>query len=124
MTARRLGVWLSATAVLFLVFDSTGKLLEVAPVVAGAKELGYPEDIVRTLGIILLLSTALYVTPRVSVVGALLLTAYLGGAVATHARVGSPLLTHTLFPVYLSAFLWGGLLLRRDRLREALFRAA
>jgi hypothetical protein len=105
-------------AVLFLLFDSTGKLLKVAPVVAGTGELGYPETVIRTLGVILLLCVVTYLVPRFSIVGAVLLTGYLGGAVATHVRVGSPLLTHVLFPVYVAAFVWLGLWLRDVRLRR------
>lgn len=111
---------LSAAAVLFLLFDSAGKLLQVPPVVAGTKQLGYPEDVVRALGLILLISVATHLVPRLSIVGAVLLTAYLGGAVATHVRVGSPILTHALFPVYLAVLIWGGLYLRDGRLRGVL----
>ena len=116
----QVGRALSAVAVAFLLFDSVGKLLEVAPVVAGTTQLGYPEGIVRTLGVILLLCVAIHLIPRTSVLGAILLTGYLGGAVATHVRVGSPLLTHVLFPVYVAAFIWGGLLLRDARVQRAL----
>jgi len=112
----RTGAALSAVAVLFLLFDSTGKLLKVAPVVAGTVQLGYPEDVVRMLGVILTLCVVTYLIPRSSFLGAILLTGYLGGAVATHVRVGSPVLTHVLFPVYVAVFLWGGLLLRDARL--------
>lgn len=116
----RVGKALSAVAVAFLLFDSVGKLLEVGPVVAGTTRLGYPEGIVRTLGVILLLCVVVHLIPRASVLGAILLTGYLGGAVATHVRVGSPLLTHVLFPVYVAAFIWGGLLLRDARLQRVL----
>jgi len=114
----RAGTVLSAVAVLFLLFDSTGKLLKVAPVVAGTAQLGYPESLIRTLGVILTLCVGTYLIPRASILGAILLTGYLGGAVATHLRVGSPLLTHVLFPIYVAVFLWGGLLLRDARLRR------
>ena len=116
----RTGLALSGVAVAFLVFDSAGKLLKVAPVVAGTAELGYPESVIRLLGLILLTCVVVYVIPRSAVFGAILLTGYLGGAVATHVRVGSPLLTHVLFPVYVAAFIWGGLLLRDVRARRAL----
>ena len=112
----RTGIALSTIAVLFLLFDSTGKLLKVAPVVAGTEQLGYPESVIRTLGVILLLCVVTYVIPRFSIVGAVLLTGYLGGAIATHVRVGSPLLTHVLFPIYVAALIWGGLFLRDPRL--------
>jgi hypothetical protein len=117
---RRFGIVLSTIAVLFLLFDSVGKLLKVAPVIEGTQQLGYPESVIRTLGVILLLCVTTYLVPRFSIVGAVLLTGYLGGAIATHVRVGSPLLTHVLFPIYVAIFLWGGLLLRDARLRRVL----
>ena len=110
------GRTLSGLAVLFLLFDSAGKLLEVQPVIDGTTELGYPPDIVFGLGVILLSCVLAYLVPRTSVMGAVLLTGYLGGAVATHVRVGNPLLTHVLFPTYVAALLWGGLMLRDARL--------
>jgi len=120
-TAQRwTGRMLSSTAVLFLLFDSTAKLLQVQPVIDGAIRLGYPPDIVVGLGVTLLTCVATYLIPRTSVLGALLLTGYLGGAVATHVRVESPLLTHVLFPTYVAALLWSGLLLRDAQLRAFL----
>jgi hypothetical protein len=111
---------LSTLAVLFLLFDSIAKLLQVPPVVAASRELGYPESTVFPIGLILLLCVVTYAIPAVSVLGAVLLTGYLGGAVATHVRVEDPLFSHTLFPVYVALFVWGGLFLRDARLR-ALF---
>ena len=116
----RVGTILSGAAVLFLLFDSLGKLLKVAPVVAGTAELGYPEGVIRPLGVVLLVCVVTYVIPRTAILGAVLLTAYLGGAIATHVRVGSPLLTHKLFPVYVAVVVWAGLLLRDERLRNVL----
>lgn len=81
-------------------------------------QLGYPPDRVLWIGIIELVCVVLYLVPRTAVLGALLLTGYLGGAIATHVRVGSPLLSHTLFPIYVALMLWGGLYLREPRLRE------
>jgi DoxX-like protein len=107
----------SGLVILFLLFDSVGKLLKPAPVVEGTIELGYPESVIVGLGIVLLISTLLYAIPLTSVLGAILLTGYLGGAVATHVRVGNPLFTHMLFPVYLGVLLWLGLYLREERLR-------
>lgn len=107
---------LSGTAVAFLLFDAAGKLMKVVPVVEGAVKLGYPERVVFPLGVLLLMGIVVYVFPRTSVLGAIYLTAFLGGAVATHVRAGSPLATHVLFPVYVAAFLWGGLALRKPRL--------
>jgi hypothetical protein len=84
---------------------------------AGAP-LGFPgADMARGLGAVLLVCTVLYMVPQTAVLGAILLTGYLGGAVATHMRVGSPLFTHVLFGVYLGILLWGGLYLRDARLR-------
>ena len=111
---------MSGTAVAFLVFDSLGKLLEVQPVLDGTRQLGYPPEIVFVLGVTLLSCVLTHLVPRTSVLGAVLLTAYLGGAVATHVRVGSPLFSHVLFPAYLAALLWGGLLLRDAQLRAFL----
>jgi hypothetical protein len=107
---------LSGLAALFLLFDSTGKLLQVQPVIDGTQQLGYPRDIVFSLGVILLSCVVAYVIPRTSMLGAVLLTGYLGGAVATHVRVENPLFSHVLFPVYVAAVLWGGLLMRDPRL--------
>jgi hypothetical protein len=108
---------LSGLAVLFLLFDSAGKLLEVQPVIDGTRQLGYPRDIVFTLGAILLSCVVVYLIPRTSVLGAILLTGYLGGAVAAQARVESPLFSQTLFPIYVATLIWGGLVLRDARLR-------
>src|SRR5438128_3329414 len=108
---------LSALPSLFLLVDGAAKLVKPAPVVEGTVKLGYTESVIIPLGIVLLTCTILYVIPRTSVLGAILLTGYLGGAVATHVRVGDPLFTHILFPVYLGVLIWGGLYLRDDRLR-------
>ena len=115
---------MSGLPALFLLMDGAMKLVKPAPVVTATVELGYPESVIVPLGIVLLASTVLYLVPRTAVLGAILLTGYLGGAVATHVRVGNPMLTHTLFPVYLATLLWGGLCLRDARLRGLLpFRA-
>jgi len=111
---------ISGLAVAFLTFDSVGKLLEVQPVIDGTRQLGYSPDIVFGLGVTLLSCVLVYLAPRTSVVGAVLLTGYLGGAVATHVRVGNPLFTHVLFPAYVAALLWSGLMLRDARLRAFL----
>src|SRR6185503_12150356 len=91
-----------ALPALFLFVDGVGKLVKPAPVVEGTVQLGYPESVLLGLGIVLLTCTVLYVIPRTAVFGAILLTGYLGGAIATHVRVGSPLFSHTLFPVYVA----------------------
>ncbi|TMA82128.1 MAG: DoxX family protein [Deltaproteobacteria bacterium] len=108
---------MSALPALFLLIDGVGKLVKPAPVVQGTVQLGYPESVLLGLGIVLLSCTVLYVIPRTAILGAILLTGYLGGAIATHVRVGSPLFSHILFPVYLAVLLWGGLYLRDERLR-------
>jgi hypothetical protein len=113
---RRIGTIMSGLAILFLLFDSLGKVMKVPQVIRGSAELGYSENAVPIIGIILFACVVAYAVPSTSVLGAILLTGYLGGAVATHLRVGSPLLTHTLFPVYLGALIWGGVLLREERL--------
>lgn len=115
---------LSGLAIAFLLFDAVGKLLRVAPVLKGTAELGYPESAVVPIGVLLLVGVVLYAIPRTSVLGAIYLAAYLGGAVATHFRVGSPLATHTLFPVYVAGFVWGGLALRSPRLASLLLGSA
>ena len=112
-----MGRGLSAIAVGFLALDSLGKLLELQPVVAGTVQLGYPPGVVFSLGIIELLCVVAYVVPRTSLLGAVLLTGYLGGAIATHVRVESPLFSHVLFPIYVATFLWAGLGIRDNRLR-------
>jgi DoxX-like family len=111
---------LSGIVVAFFVLDSIGKLLKVGPVVEGTVKLGYPESAVFTLGMLLLVGVVLYVFPRTSVLGAIYLTAFLGGAVATHFRVGSPLATHVLFGVYIAALMWTGLALRNPRVMQFL----
>jgi DoxX-like family len=108
---------ISALPALFLLVDGVGKLVKPAPVVQGTVQLGYPESVLLGLGIVLLSCTVLYVIPRTAILGAILLTGYLGGAIATHVRVGSPLFSHILFPVYVAVLLWGGIYLRDERLR-------
>ncbi len=109
---------LSGLVVAFLLFDAIVKLIMIPAVVEGSQKLGYPPETMPGIGWVLLLCTMLYVIPRTSVLGAILLTGYLGGAVATHVRVGDPLFSHVLFPVYVGVLAWAGLLLREDRIRE------
>ena len=96
------------------------KLFKPAPVVEGTVSLGYRESAIVPIGLVLVACTLLFLIPRTAVLGAILLTGYLGGAVATHVRVGAPLFSHTLFPVYLGVLIWLGLLLRESRLRTLL----
>ena len=108
---------LSGIPILFLSMDAVGKFVKPEPVVTGTIALGYSESVILPLGIVLLISTILYAVPQTAVLGAILLTGYLGGAVATHVRIGNPVFTHMLFPVYLGIMIWLGLYLRDLRLR-------
>jgi hypothetical protein len=113
----RAGRGLTALAVLFLIFDGVTKVMHVEPVKEAMADLGYAEGLAPGIGLLLLVCVALHLLPRTAVLGAILLTAFLGGAVASQVRVGNPLLSHTLFPVYVALMLWGGLYLREHRLR-------
>lgn len=117
--ARIAGRVVSALVTLFFLADGGAKLFKPAPVVEGTLKLGYSESIIVPLGIVLLACTLLYALPRTAFVGAILLSGYLGGAVDAHVRVGDPLLTHTLFPIYFGVLLWLGLWLRDPRVRAA-----
>ena len=108
----------SGLVVAFLLFDGVIKLIPLDIVISTSREVGIPAEFARTLGVLTLLGAALYVFPRTSVLGAILLTGYLGGAIWTHMRIGSPLFSHTLFGVYLGLMIWGGLWLRNATLRE------
>ncbi len=108
---------MSGLAVLFLLFDAGMKVMRLDPAVEGTVALGYPTSAVFGIGLLLLVCTILYAIPRTAVLGAILLTGYLGGAIATHVRIGNPLFSHVLFPFYVALLLWGGLLLREGRLR-------
>jgi DoxX-like family len=113
---------LSGLAILFLTVDAIGKLFVPALMIANSPPLGLPDDptFYQLIGGILAICTILYALPRTAAFGAVLLTGYLGGAVAMHARIGSSLFGFTLFGVYLGIIIWGGLWLREPRLR-ALF---
>ena len=119
-TKRRAGYALSGLVIAFMLLDGGMKLVPLDVVLTTSAEMGLPATagFARMLGTIGLICTALYALPRTSVLGAILLTAYLGGAVATHLRIGSPLFTHVLFGVYVALLAWGGLYLRDARLRE------
>src|SRR3954468_20846297 len=110
---------ISGFVVLFLLVDAGFKLIRPlpAPAVEAFGKLGYPVEFASGIGILLLSCVALYLIPRTSVLGATLLTGYLGGAVASHIRVGNPWFSHALFPVYIGLLVWGGLYLRDQRLR-------
>jgi hypothetical protein len=111
---------LSSLAVLLLAFDAVVKLLALPPAVEATTELGYPAATVTAIGLIQLVCLVVYLIPRTAPLGAILWTGYLGGAIATHVRVESPLATHTLFPIYVAALLWAGLWLRDRRVRALL----
>jgi len=113
---------LSGWAVLFLLFDSVIKLMNIKAVAEAFAQLGYPGHLALGIGILELLCVVVYLVPRTSILGAVVLTGYLGGAVATQVRIASPLFTHTLFPIYVGLLIWGGLLLRDDRLRALVLR--
>lgn len=126
MTKRRFGRAagnvMSGLVIAFMLLDGGMKLVPLNVVIKTTAELGYPPspELARGLGVVALLCTALYAYPRTAVLGAILLTAYMGGAVATHLRVGNPLFTHMLFGVYLAVLAWGGLFLRDSRIRALL----
>lgn len=111
---------LSGIAVLFLVMDTVFKLVASAMAAEATAQLGYPPHLIPIIGGIEAVLLVLYLIPRTSVFGALLWTGYLGGAVATHFRIGNPLFTHQLFPIYIATLLWLGLWLRDRRLRLVL----
>jgi hypothetical protein len=114
----RLGWALSALATLFLLMDATAKLLALPVVVESGAALGLPgASMARALGTILMICTILYAAPRTAVLGAILVTGYLGGAVATHVRAGHPLFSHILFGVYVGVIVWAGIYLREPKLR-------
>lgn len=110
---------LGALAVLFLLFDGVTKVLKAPQVLAATAQLGFPEETIVGIGILLLACTALYAIPRTSILGAVLLTGYLGGATASQVRIGNPLF-ETLFPVIFGVLIWAGIFLRDDRV-NALF---
>jgi len=115
-----IALWISrvlqALVVLFLLVDAIGKILKLAPYVEGTTRVGYAPGVLVPLGLVLLASTILYVVPRTAVLGAMLLTAYLGGATATHVRIGEPF----VLPVVFGIVVWGCLYLRDSRLRALL----
>lgn len=110
------GYIISTLAILFLVFDGAIKALRLAPAIEATTQLGYAETLVFGLGVLELFCLALYIFPRTAVLGAILLTGYLGGAIATQVRAGAPTFS-LIFPVLVGAMIWGGLFLREARLR-------
>ena len=118
--ARWTGRVLSGLVVLFLLFDGAVKLVPWPILTETMDKIGYgsSESLARTLGVITVACSVLYAIPPTSILGAILLTGYLGGAMASHVRIGSPLFTHTLFGLYLGLMMWGGLWLRDGSLRD------
>jgi hypothetical protein len=114
------GYILTTLVALFLTFDTILKVLQLGPAVKATTELGYSPVTVLPIGIVELVCLVLYLVPQTSVIGAILLTGYLGGAVASQVRAGNPMFTHTLFPVYVALMLWGGLYLREPLLADLL----
>lgn len=118
----RASIWsgrvVSGVISILLAMDAGLKVFMLGPAVEGTVQLGFPSYVVFPLGLLQAVCLVLYLTPRTSILGAVLLTGYLGGAVATHVRLGSPLFTHTLSPIYVAIMLWGGLWLRDRRLRN------
>ena len=109
---------LSGLGALFMLFDGVIHILKITPVVDAFAQLGFPLGTSRALGVIEIICVAIYLLPSMSVLGAILLTGYLGGAIATQVRVGAPLFSTTLFPVYVALFIWGGLYFRDERVRS------
>lgn len=109
---------LSGLVALALFLDAGVKLVFLRDMPEASSQLGWPAQMATPLGVLLILCTTLYVIPRTSILGAILLTGYLGGAVATHVRIGSPLFSHILFGVYLGIAVWGGLYLRNLGVRR------
>ena len=114
------GLWagrlISGVTVMFLIFDGVTKLIKVPQVVEATAQLGFPLSSIPVMGVLLLACTALYAAPRTTVLGAILLTGYLGGATAANVRVSHPLF-ETVFPVIFAALIWAGTVLRDGRLR-------
>lgn len=109
---------LTGLAVAFLVFDFAIKLTMIPAVSQSMTQLGWPVELARPIGVLEAILLLIYLIPRTSVFGAVLWTGYLGGAIATHARLQNPLFSHVLFPIYVATLLWGGLWLRSRRLQS------
>ena len=119
-TRLRFSYAISALPILFLAFDATIKLLNIPAVGESFRTLGFQRNLGLELGLLQLALLLLYVVPRTAILGAVLWTGYLGGAIATHLRMDAPLLSHTLFTIYVAVPLWVGLWLRDARLRATL----
>ncbi len=113
------GYIFTALSALFLLMDGVMKLFKTVPVVEATVKLGYPESVIVGLGIVVVIATILYLIPNTSILGAIILTGYLGGAVTTHVRVGAGWFP-ILFPVAIGVLLWGGIYLRDTTLQSLL----
>ncbi len=111
---------ITGLVVLSMLFDAITKIVQIDAVVKASANLGYDAGSIQVIGMILLVCTVIYAVPRTSILGAVLLTGYLGGAVASNLRVGTPLFSNTLFPVYFGILVWAGIYLR-DRRVSILF---
>jgi energy-converting hydrogenase Eha subunit C len=111
---------MSGIAILFMLLDSIMKLFKPAFVVDSTVSLGFQEHHIYLIGILGLLSTILYTLPRTAIIGAILLTGYFGGVIATQVRLDAPLFSTILFPVYLAVLVWGGIWLRNEQVRKLL----
>jgi hypothetical protein len=118
--ARRAGHIVGGLIAALLLMDATMKALEVELALKGTAELGYPAGVVFAIGLIELVCLVAFLIPRTAVLGAILWTGFLGGAVATHVRIEHPLFSHTLVPVFVATLLWGSLWLRDARVRALL----
>ena len=121
---RWMGRILSGIMIFFLTLGAVMKLIPIPPVIETMNNLGFvnPPSIARGLGILLLICTILYTVPRTSLLGAVMLTAYLGGVIAIQLRADRPLFTHILFGGYIDALIWTALLIRNKQLRQFIFR--
>lgn len=117
-TASRTGLVVTILVAAFLAFDAVIHILAIAPVVEGARQLGFDPDVMPFIGVLELVCLGLYVARRTSAIGAVLLTGYLGGAFCAQLRVDAPLFSTLLFPVYTGVLLWAGLWLRDQRVRD------
>ncbi len=109
---------MSGLVIAFMLMDAVFKFIQPKEVLETTAGLGWPQHHVMTMGILALIVTILYAFPRTAIVGAILMTGFFGGAIATNLRVDNPLLSHVLFPVYLAVLAWGGLALRNPQVKN------
>lgn len=119
-----IGWALSVLPAMFLLLGGVMNVLQPPMVLEGSAQIGFAQQVLAPLGVVTIVSVALYLAPPTCVIGCILLTGFLGGAVATHVRMGDPLFPQTLMPVLFAAALWLGLVLRYPLLRTAVFRPA